>query len=643
MQAKRLLLALTLFAIAAWWLAGCQVRPDFGKPKLDPALVQAQTLAQTGDPLGAGVLYQSVAERSSGAERNRLLLQAAGYYLAGGDLDRARRLLVPLDSVQFPPTDALRLRLLHAELLLREERVDEALLRLAAPPAIDVPVDLHRRYHRAMAEAYRQTGQALLRVQALQSLDVLQPDPAERLLIQQDILHTLTQVDEQTLRIQQPPAPDTLGGWMQLALNLQRYQGYPRTLAARLADWRMDYPTHPVLPELLDSYLTGGDVAAAASDHVALLLPESGRYAKAAAAIRDGFLAAWYQDSPSQRPRLEFYDSANPDEIWPVYTQAIEDGARLVVGPLDKTAVAQLVRAGALPRPVLALNQVDSADLPPANLFQFSLSPEDEARQAAEHAWYEGLRSPIVLTPANDWGDRLLQAFNRRWNELGGLMIDQDRYDPNEVDHTKIIRQLMGYREREVEGKRKPQPERREDIDFIFIVAKPEQAQQIRPQLLYFLAGDLPIYATSHAWPGQLTAQQARDMAGIRVPEIPWLVGEDTGDALSQAELSRLLPASATAYAPLYAMGIDAYQLLPHLGRLQSSPLESLQGKTGVLHLNERHHVQRQMIWLRIDKVPQVLGYSPRLAVPGADEPGPSPTPLDPPPGPRTSASRPAP
>jgi outer membrane PBP1 activator LpoA protein len=268
---------------------------------------------------------------------------------------------------------------------------------------------------------------------------------------------------------------------------------------------------------------------------------------------------------------------------------------------------------------VLSLNQVDSADLPPAQLFQFSLSPEDEARQAADRAWSEGLRSPIVLTPADDWGDRLQQAFIQRWTELGGLVVDQDRYDPNEVDHTKIIRRLMGYRERQVEGKRKPQPERRTDIDFIFIVAKPEQAQQIRPQLLYFLAGDLPIYATSHAWRGHLTAQQARDMAGIQVPEIPWLATDDSMDPLSQAALSRLLPASTTAYAPLYAMGIDAYQLLPHLNRLQSGPTESLPGKTGILSLNERHQVLRQMIWLRIDKVPQVLGYSPRIGPSGVD------------------------
>lgn len=619
MQAIRKSLAFVLAAATVGILIGCQVRPDFGKPRLDPEVLRAEELAQSGDPLGAAELYRQAALRRADAERDRLLLLAAENYLAADMPEPARRLIAPLESVPLPADEGQRLRLLQAELLLSEGRGEEALDRLATPPPIDAATDVHRRYYRILAEAHRQTGRPLLQVEALQTLDVLQPDPAERLLIQQEILHTLLQLDEATLRQQQSSAPDTLGGWTELAVDLQRYQGYPRTLAARLDDWRAAHPEHPALPELLDSYLGGAEPAATAGRQIAILLPVSGRYAKAAAAIRDGFLAAWYLQPAETRPPLRFYDSSNPEQIWPIYSQAVEDGAFLVVGPLDKSAVAQLVHAGDLPVPVLSLNRVDSAELPPANLFQFSLSPEDEARQVAEHAWVQGLRSPVLLTPLNDWGNRLEQAFGERWAGLGGSVADQARYDPNEVDHTRVIRELMGYREREVPGRNKPQPERRTDIDFIFIAAKSEQAQQIRPQLLYFLAGDLPVYATSHAWPGQLTSQQARDMAGILIPEIPWVVEQDSLAPLSQATLSRLLPASATVYGPLYAMGIDAYQLLSHLNRLQVSPAETLAGKTGILSLNERNQVQRQMIWLRIDKVPQVLDYTPWPQDPGLD------------------------
>ena len=60
-------------------------------------------------------------------------------------------------------------------------------------------------------------------------------------------------------------------------------------------------------------------------------------------------------------------------------------------------------------------------------------------------------------------------------------------------------------------------------------------------------------------------------------------------------------------------MGIDSLRLVPHLKRLQSSRYESLDGITGNLYMDGRNRIHRQLVWVVLDKEPQILGYSPRM------------------------------
>ena len=158
-------------------------------------------------------------------------------------------------------------------------------------------------------------------------------------------------------------------------------------------------------------------------------------------------------------------------------------------------------------------------------------------------------------------------------------------------------------------------------MDAVFIAARPVQAQGIRPQLQFHHAGDLPVYATSHAWSGQLSANQLEDMRGIMLADIPWLLSNSTGDLDTRATIVQSLPKSGSAYARLYAMGMDALRLVPHLRRLQSSRYESLDGSTGNLYMDEANQIHRQLIWVLLDEQPRILGYAPRLDLQSAEEP----------------------
>lgn len=604
-------------------LHGCGQLPERAtRPAADPDVARAAELQAQGRYLDAAELYRALANRTADADRRSGYLLAAGEAAAqGGDWDAVRESVIALQTRPLAEIPALRYRLLLAELLLKERRSLDAIDALAEPPSPALPPNLQERYFRDLARAYRQAGNLLESANALQQVDRLMSNRDARLDNQIEILRTLALLNERVLESLQPTPPGIQGGWMQLALLVKQHGTTPEQLAPLLDRWHAQFPGHPALPELLTDYADRLRGQWQQVSHIAVLLPQSGQFSEVAAAIRDGMMVTRLQWSPEQRPELRFYDSTDPTMTWPLYNQAVAEGAELVIGPLQKEGVDQLVRAGELAVPVLALNEVALTSAPPDNLFMYALSPEDEARQVAERIWLDGARRPALLVPEGGWGERIASAFETRWQGLGGELAGIARYDSESFDYSNAIKALMHIdeseaRRRELEqwiGRRVEfEPRRRDDVDAVFIAARPAQAQGIRPQLQFHQAADLPVYATSHAWLGQLTSNQAEDMRGILLPDIPWLIpgADETG---SRSEVVQYLPQSGSAYGRLYAMGMDALKLVPHLNRLSSSRFESLDGSTGNLYMDESHRIRRQMVWLRLDETPEVLGFAPRL------------------------------
>lgn len=629
MQAATLRLPLTVFVLAL--IAGCGQLPErpSGPGPIDPDIARAGQLAAGGDYLAAAELYRDLAARTAApAQRAAYLLQAAETARSGGDWDGTRYALEQLIPMTLPVREDLQRRLLQAEVMLQERRASEALVVLGSAPGPDIPNPLRIRYFKELAETYRQMGNLLETANALQEVDALQTDINDRLQTQTAILRSLALLTERVLDQLQPSPPGVAGGWMQLALLVKQYGADPDALAPQLTAWRQRFPRHPALPDLLSNYQQRLQSQMQHYSRIAVLLPQSGVYAGVAAAIRDGIVISRFEMPANRRPELLFYDATDPAGIWPLYSRAVSEGAELVIGPLQKDAVAQLLRAGDLPVPVLALNQVASDGVPPDNVYQYSLSPEDEARQAAERAWLDGSRRPIILAPEGDWGDRLVQAFAQRWQGLGGNVAGIGRYDPAGHDHTETITRLLQLDQsserhqqltRWLGRKLEFEPRRRADVDAVFLAARPIQAQSMRPQLQFHHAADLPIYATSHAWLGRLSAGQVEDMKGIKLADIPWMVSDGSSGGDTRETVEKYLPKSATGYARLYAMGIDALRLAPHLKRLQSTRYESLDGSTGNLYMDENNQIHRQLVWLKLGEETEVLGYAPRLDLQGGE------------------------
>jgi len=135
---------------------------------------------------------------------------------------------------------------------------------------------------------------------------------------------------------------------------------------------------------------------------------------------------------------------------------------------------------------------------------------------------------------------------------------------------------------------------RRQDVDFIFLAATPQQAQQIKPTLAYQYAGDVPVYATSHLFSGSMSAAQYRDLDGIRFCETPWLL--DANDPLRQ-QVNSQWPQAGGSLGRLYAMGVDAFRLAPRLDQLKTLPDSRVEGLSGNLSLNAAQRVERRLPW----------------------------------------------
>jgi hypothetical protein len=354
---------------------------------------------------------------------------------------------------------------------------------------------------------------------------------------------------------------------------------------------------------------------------IALLLPLSGRYETSGIAVRDGFLAAWFQQDPALRPEVGIYDVA-AQEGGGALLQALDEGAQFIVGPLLKDEVSTAAGMVQGRVPMLALNFLPDEAEAPEGLFQFALSPEDEARQAAQRLITDGLTRGVALAPIGDWGNRVLTAFVDEFALLGGELVGRSAYATEESDHSPVIQQLLRLadsRERHARlaamlGTRLEfQPRRRADIGFIFVAAQPSQGRAIRSQLKFHYAGDVPMYATSEVYTADPDANI--DLDGVFFPHMPWVLSSSAQAAGARARVEAAWPSRAAHRGHLYAFGYDAWQLIPELiARLQDPARyrlnsDRIDGVTGRLSIDPQGRIHRELDWAQMrNGRPRLLG-----------------------------------
>lgn len=347
--------------------------------------------------------------------------------------------------------------------------------------------------------------------------------------------------------------------------------------------------------------LTGGP-------QIALLLPLSGRQGAAALQVRDGFLTAYYSLPAAERPGLRVYDTGQMS-IAAALNQATSDGAGFIVGPLTREEATAAAAYGGPRPPMLILNAL-SAAAPAGNaLYQFALSPEDEARQVARRVVADGNRAGVALVPDGEWGRRVLAAFTQELNAAGGQLLDTATYNPDSTDYAAAISQVLRTNESAARAKRlesvlgthlTTQWRRRGDVSFIFSAGEAQAERLLRPQLKFYFAGDVPTYATAAAFEPNSSANQ--DLDGLIFPDAPWLLGGALVDSVRDATNSAW-PSGSQRRNILFAFGFDAARMATALRAIpaQSSATSlAVDGLTGHLSVAADGHVLRDLMWAQM-------------------------------------------
>lgn len=531
-----------------------------------------------------------------------LRLSAADLAYRQQDIGRAARILeqVPMDGLK--PAQQVFASTLAAELAMARNQPKSALKALSHPSLdrlAELPVDQQVRTQLVRARALEADGQNLAAARERVFIAPLLNGEAEK----QNHEAIWALISGLLMEQLQSTGDADLAGWMELARAI-RSAGTLSQQQAAIEAWRSQHPQHPAAEQLPAPLAKLKELANQPLTKIALLLPQEGPLASVARALRDGFLAAHYQAQQAGQnpPAIQIYDSAHLTSLDDFYRQAQADGVQLVVGPLEKPLVKQMNERQQLPITTLALNYSDAGQEGPAQLFQFGLAAEDEAREVARRAWADGMRRAVAMVPRGEWGDRVLAAFRQSWQEAGGSLIAAEHVD-QPVQLAQQIADLFQLRQSEARAKRlqstlgtsiATQPTRRQDIDFIFLAATPQQAQQIKPTLAFQYAGDVPVYATSHLYSGGNDVAQYQDLSGIRFCETPWLLNRD--DPLRQ-QVDRQWPQAGGSLGRLYAMGVDAYRLAPRLAELKALPESRVDGLSGRLSLTPSQRVERQLPW----------------------------------------------
>lgn len=381
-------------------------------------------------------------------------------------------------------------------------------------------------------------------------------------------------------------------GWLSLAIISKQYSTDTAQLIKELQTWQQNYPPHPGNALIPDDETLEPLRSQSPPQHIALLLPLTGKMATSGQIVRNGFVSAYYASlgNTPQKQVVSFYDTNATTDLAALYQKAVTAGADIIIGPLTKPEVESLSQLNHFEVPVLTLNYTSSSFFKtlPAHFYEFGLSPTAEAQQIALKARQAGLSKALVIASADAWGHRVADALSAQWQSSGGKMVESF-YFTGQSDLTRDIANLLHVNPQEDQvlsrngtNKATLAEQRRQDIDVIFIFAQPDLGRQIIPLLRFYYAGNIPFYSISAIYSGRPNPAKDKDLDGVTFTEIPWLI-----------QLAENPAATPEQFERLYAVGRDAYLLSQTLPRLTALPAFPMYGATGALEIDHQQIHQR--------------------------------------------------
>jgi len=567
----------------------------------------ALSLIQSGDYSEAAREYLNLSQKNK-KRFTFYIIKAIDAFTEGKDYDKAYEILVKNTLNNQDVEVHIRTKILNAYIDLESGRPGKTLNLLNEITEDEIPKSFKIAFHEIYARSNLAHGNYIKA--AIEQLKLAKYLSSPKMIDDNTriIWKIFESIPESELEDFRFAAPDELTSWFKLAIINKSYKYQPKKLKNAINGWAQRYQNHYAHTLITKELIDNSTQLAQRPSKIGLLLPLTGQYKKYAIAVRDGFLAAWYSDR-QKKADIEIYN-ANSSNIIEIYQKALNDGVDYIVGPFEKEATNQLYDNTNASIKILALNRQDLKNDQSGNknLFQFGLSLEDEAGQVAEIAISDGHKRALVLTPDTLLGDRLADAFVKHWLELGGEVSEHTRFINNTKDFSSPVKELLNIDKSEkraldlhnklkIVGFDKVHniERRRQDADFIFIAAIPAHARQLIPHLRFHYADNLPVYSTSHIFTGIIDSAKDIDLNGVIFIDMPWILDTKQQLSIIQDALNRYWSQEKSDYRRQYALGIDAYHLIPDIGRLSHEKNSFMSGKTGDLTIVRDNIIKRTL------------------------------------------------
>ncbi|ASJ95301.1 penicillin-binding protein activator [Shewanella marisflavi] len=602
-------------AVLATVLFGCATSPA---PKKAPS-TQVSLVNVTLSP----AQYLSDASQASTPEqKNRLMLLAAHAFINQGDTNNASKTLTAIKpNLGSKPEILAEHKYLTARVLELTSTYDDALAQLDYPSQWRLANWQMVSYHQLKARLYQYTKQPIEQAKELSLLSAYLPS-AEANQVNDDIWRILQPLHEQTLlAFSQDNSNPVFTGWLQLAYIAKHYAIDPQLLVQQLGNWQQDNPGHPGAKKLPTDLERALNTKPYKPKNIAVLLPLTGPRAAIADTVKQGIISS-YLTNPDDTVSVNFFDSAQGAEV--AQQQAIAAGADFIIGPLLQSEVETLLKAEAAASqsadgaaqptlqqvkvPQLFLNHVDDV-VATNDQFFFALSPTDEALDAAQKLYNDGVEKPLLLASNDSVGRRMAEAFNTKWQALTQEEAEIHYYDRGDqmkvtvqkslgvIDSKERIARIKALLGNKIEADFRS----RRDIDAIYMIASSQDLQLLKPFIdvnFSVFAEPVPLYTTSRSRLESQSRAAAQELNNLTISDIPWLIETNA----ETAEVARLWPSWGNSQKRLYVMGFDALQLVSKLAQMRALPGYQYSGRSGLLSVLPDGTINRQLSWGRYQR-----------------------------------------
>lgn len=558
----------------------------------------------TQDPIQSAQSYLMQADSSQGSLQNDLLIMALKAAINENSSEQAQLLIKRISKQSLSEAQQAEWQLARAQLFINNEQLEQALSQLNFQAWWKLTPETWAQYHQTRADIFTALGRPFDSSRELVALaDYV--DNAQQEAIADQIWLNLNHYNTHTITtLTTDVSENILDGWLQLAVYMKTLNGNIPQLKNTLEQWLAENSTHPAAiytPKAIQDILS---LEIIKPTNTALLLPLSGKFAKQAQLIRDGFIMAMMNDKDRDTNATLTVIDTHAEDAADIDAQLIEKNIDFVVGPLIKANIEnlhKLQQARLASIPTLALNIPDQVE-EGVNTCYLALSPEQEVEQAAKYLFSQGYQYPLILAPQGNYGQRVVEAFNSEWRKYSKNKVAVNLFGDkrqlqrniNTVFGLQDSQQNIAQMDALVGIDLESQPRSRRDIDSVYIVANSAELTLIKPFIEVAINPDATppkLFSNSRSNSGN---KQYEDLSGVTYSDIPLLIHPNPQ---LDSQMNQLWPKNSNTERRLQALGMDAYQLMVELPQMKVVEGYSIQGKTGTLSINDQCIVQREISW----------------------------------------------